>query len=72
MEFLVFKTDIETKEEVNSLQSKLKNFPMIRDWSVDFQDIDHVLRVKASSNFREVDVIHLIEKFGFHCEVLPD
>ncbi|WP_262509407.1 hypothetical protein [Urechidicola croceus] len=41
-------------------------------WTIDQEDIDNVLRIKATDNLNENVVIELIKTKGFYCDVLPD
>lgn len=70
MKLLILKTDIATEDHVKRIKPLFHNNPVIYDWSVDLQDIDYVLRVEASDNLREEDLIFLIQKYGFLCEEL--
>ncbi|MDN5202704.1 hypothetical protein QQ008_15045 [Fulvivirgaceae bacterium BMA10] len=72
MEVFIFKTDISTKKKAKTLKPVFSSHPIITDWSIDTEDIDNVLRVEASENLNENDIITLIKTNGFHCEVLPD
>ena len=72
MQLLIFKTDIASKKKVKAVQPVFNNHPIIADWSVDTEDIDHVLRVKTDGNLNEKDISDLINPLGFYCEVLPD
>lgn len=72
MKILVFKTDIKTKKKLRVIQPVLNRHPVIHDWSIDSKDIDNVLRIEASGNLNENDVINLIRPYGLYCEVLTD
>lgn len=72
MEYLIFKTDIATKRKVKAVKPIFNGHPGIVDWSVDVQDIDHVLRIEPAGDLAEKDVINLIKPHGFYCEALPD
>ena len=72
MELLIFKTDIKTKKKIKEVGSVFKNHPIIMNWSIDTEDIDNVLRIEASGNLSEGEIIHLITTCGFYCEALPD
>ena len=66
----VFKTNIETELDMNSIQFLLDSNPKIVQWSVDLEDIDKVLRIEASKNLREKDIIDMVKSKGFYCEEL--
>ncbi|MEO9475677.1 MAG: hypothetical protein ABJG41_09080 [Cyclobacteriaceae bacterium] len=72
MEFFVFKTDIESEDRVAVIRREVRKYPVITTWSVDTEDCDNVLRVKASHDLQEGDVIRFIKELGFRCESLPD
>ncbi|MBV7267969.1 hypothetical protein [Winogradskyella luteola] len=66
----IFKTNIKTKLELNSIKVLLNSNSSILNWSIDLEDIDKVLRVESQKNLSEKDVINLIKSGGFHCEEL--
>ena len=68
MDILIFKTDIE-KEKSASISSLLNKVNGIRNWSIDHEDIDKVLRVEADK-ISENDIIDVVSTAGFHCEEL--
>jgi len=67
---LVFKTDIRVAD-VEKLHAILGTLPGVRQWNVDCQDIDHVLRVE-SDDVTPVEIIRHLKDAGFFCEELPD
>ncbi len=71
MEFMIFKTNI-NPAEVELVRSSFNSTPAISEWTIDVDDIDRVLRVRATGNFGESDVMNLVSACGFHCEQLPD
>ncbi len=71
MDFMIFKTNI-NPTEVDVVRTSLDRIPFIREWTIDVNDVDRVLRVKTSGNFDEEDVMKLLNTCGFHCEELPD
>lgn len=71
MNYLVFKTDIRSQQQVMAIRAMMVN-QKISHWNVDLDDCDHVLRVKNSNRIQEKDVIRLINNCGFYCEVLND
>ncbi len=68
----LFRTDIKTKKSVKSIRTIFNHHPGIRNWSVDTEDIDNVLRVEALTGFSETDVHKLVQLLGFYCNTLPD
>lgn len=69
---LIFRTDIKTKKKVKAVQSLFNKNANILDWSVDLEDIDNVLWIKATEQLVESDVINLIKPEGFYCDALAD
>ncbi|WP_024771443.1 hypothetical protein [Aquimarina macrocephali] len=72
MELLIFRTDIKSKKKVKSLKPVLNNHSDIIKWSIDLEDIDNVLRIEATTNLSEVDVIDLVQIQGFFIKTLSD
>jgi len=72
MNILVFKTDIRSPQKVRLVGPVFRGHPSIIDWSVDIEDIDHVLRIVTLGTIRESDIIRLVKKCGFRCEILDD
>lgn len=72
MEVFVFRTDLKTRKKVKTIKPVFNNHPVISRWSVDTDDIDNVLRIEASGDLSEAEVINMVRLKGFYCEVLPD
>ncbi|WP_298421877.1 hypothetical protein [uncultured Kordia sp.] len=72
MEILIFQTDIASEEEVMHLKTVFNNHSDIINWSVDFEDIDNVLRIEANSNLTENTVIKLVKKQKFNIKTMLD
>ena len=72
MEVLVFRTDIKSKKKVKYISPILSNNKAVLDWSIDLEDIDNVLRIEATPNLKEKDVIGLVKMNGFYIEALED
>lgn len=66
----VFRTNIETKADVNFLKKTFSSDPKIKQWSIDLEDIDNVLRIEASRNLNKQDIIEKVTSQGFYCEEL--
>lgn len=71
-QLLIFRTSIATMQQVRVVKKIFKNQAAILDWWVDIEDIDNVLRIEATENLEENDIINLLACQGFYCEVLPD
>jgi len=69
-EVLVFRTDIVGKSDSENLKQILKD-SRIRNWNIDQQDIDHVLRIE-SNEMSPAEVIEMVTKLGYMCEELPE
>ena len=72
MELLIFQTDIKSKKKVKSLKPVLNHHRDIINWSIDLEDIDNVLRIEATSNLLEEEVIDLLKVNGFYIKALSD
>ncbi len=66
---LVFKTNIQRRQDVRKLKETLDHQNGILDWNVDTTDIDCVLRV-ITDDLGPGDILPLIAGCGFHCEEL--
>ncbi|HEY5826318.1 MAG TPA: hypothetical protein VIT44_18240 [Cyclobacteriaceae bacterium] len=71
IDILIFKTNIETEHDLNKVASLLNTENRIRKWSVDRQDIDHVLRIE-SEGADQTQIKEKIAYAGFLCEDLID
>lgn len=72
MQLLLFKTNITSQRKIKTVKPLFKNIPAVIDWNIDTEDIDNVLRIEASEQLSEKEVIQLIQTQGFFCEVLED
>ena len=70
MHLLIYKTNI-AETDVSDVANVLKRHDYITRWTVDCEDVDHVLRIEATVNNPD-EVLHTITKAGYHCEELPD
>jgi hypothetical protein len=66
---LVFKTNIQSPDDVRLVKPLLDEHPHIARWNVDMDDIDCVLRI-VSEHLTEEDVINLITPAGYACSGL--
>lgn len=67
---LIFKTNINTQEKVDSLSLLFDKNPLISSWSVDLLDIDCVLRIEAYDGLTHKHIENVISKNGYKIEVL--
>ena len=58
----ILKTNIETKQAVNTLKLLFNTHPGIIKWSLDLEDIDTVLRVESSKNISKEKLIESIQR----------
>lgn len=70
MNVLVYKTNVHTRHQLNYIQSVLKRFKDIKQWSIDMQDIDKVLRIVISNGVSEVEILNAVKSIGINCEEL--
>jgi hypothetical protein len=67
---LVFRTNVNGWNEINRIRPVLNGHSLIRQWSVDTEDIDKVLRVVCSSQVNESTVIELLTNANLQCNEL--
>ncbi|WP_276374487.1 hypothetical protein [Chryseolinea sp. H1M3-3] len=70
-EVLVFKTNISTERQLESVSTILSSVQNIIQWNVDRKDIDNVLRITCEQ-LSPNTIIEALRKAGFECEELPD
>ena len=71
LQILVFKTTIRTLEDKQKLTPLLDHWEQISRWTVDCEDCDCVLRIEADG-VSEQEIMELVRRAGFECEVLID
>ncbi|MEM6526277.1 MAG: hypothetical protein AAF693_20955 [Bacteroidota bacterium] len=71
-EVLVFKTNLDTKREVEAVRCTLDQYSSIMEWSIDIEDVDNVLRVVTLGDVLEEEIIQILAIHGFYCEELLD
>jgi len=72
MQVLIFKTNIDNQGRLRHISPLFANHPQVRDWSVDLEDCDHVLRIVAKPTLNEGSIIYLINTCGYQCELLTN
>lgn len=70
-EIQVFKTNIQTPGDLETVSAVLGNDSRIQQWNVDCTDVDKVLRVQSDVLAAE-EIMHIVIQVGFWCEELPD
>ena len=69
---LILRTDIKTKKKVKIIKPIFNHHASIKNWWVDTEDIDNVLRIESLNGIDENDVINLLKVCGFYGEPLKD
>lgn len=69
-EILIFKTDISTDKAVEVAGKILNCHFFVKEWSVDTEDVDNVLRVVTAGHLSESNIIKMLRINGFSGEVL--
>ena len=67
---LVFKTNLNSHQDVVNIESGLNNIREITTWSVDTHDIDKVLRIETTSDNISTMIISILNETGYQCEEL--
>jgi hypothetical protein len=68
-EVLVFRTSVNSHDQVDALRPLLELTVAGGEWNFDLEDCDHVLRVDAEGMLRE-RIMALLTGLGFSCEEL--
>lgn len=66
---LVFATNIKTENDKQKITNTLNKHSEIKQWNVDQEDIDCVLRI-VTNTLSEEHIIHLIKQHDFDCAAL--
>ncbi len=72
MNLLIFETNVTSRKRLRALKPVLGKLSEVLDWTVDIEDIDHVLRIEATPNLTEADVIKVVRRHGFYIDIMPD
>ena len=68
---LIFKTNVAEESDERLIAPILESDKRVRQWNIDRDDVDHVLRVESDS-LETGDVVHMIASAGYFCEELTD
>ncbi len=71
MEVFVFRTDINTDENIKDIAGQLNSMRGVHKWSVDLDDHEKILRV-VSGGATADEVAGAVKKKNYFCEELPD
>lgn len=71
LDILIFRTNIRFNKDLRQVSILFATNPAIRQWSVDREDRDKVLRIE-SRGLQAVAVIQLLTGAGFLCEELSE
>lgn len=68
-QLFIFKSNIHSSDELNTVQSLLNLHPQVKAWNVDREDIDKVLRIECEQ-LEQHQLINLLSQYGIQCEEL--
>lgn len=68
---MVFKTNIETEQDLNDIATILNREASVLKWNVDREDIDRILRIESLKGDLAV-IQQKVAHAGFLCEELTD
>ena len=71
MDILIFVTNVADTKAVSKLKPLLTAMPAIKNWNIDLDDCDRVLRIVAK-NLSPRKVESTLQTAGFHCYELAD
>lgn len=66
---LVFATNIKTENDKQTISKILNENPEIKQWSLDQEDVDCVLRIETDTSSEE-QIIDLLGDLNFECSAL--
>ena len=69
MDILIFETNINTTEDLIKVRQLLTAESRIKNWSVDMDDIDKILRIE-SINISSDSIENLLSEADFQCRSL--
>ncbi|WP_421894831.1 hypothetical protein [Marinoscillum sp.] len=72
MNLLILKSNIRTRKKERLVARVLDHHPSIERWTVDREDVDHVLRIEYHSVLTDADIDALLRPFGLYCKGLPE
>ncbi len=69
IEIFIFKTNLTNTSHIKNVRPALNLHPYIKEWNVDLQDCDKILRVVAE-NIPATEVEGIISTAGYWCKEL--
>lgn len=67
----IYKTDIDTPQDVAQLEPILNKCSNIVRWSVDTEDVDKVLRIESTADNAD-ETVRSVTTAGYRCEELDN
>ena len=68
-EYMIFKTNVSRTIDVANLIFNFNQDESIKDWGIDIEDVDKVLRVSSQEkSARDIEI--MMKDLGYHCEEL--
>ncbi|NBW35867.1 MAG: hypothetical protein EBR30_12765 [Cytophagia bacterium] len=64
---LVFKTSVNNRKQVKSIELHLKNLEYVYRWNFALDDRDRILRIVTSENISVSRIVKIINSLGFNC-----
>ena len=71
MNTLIFKTNIESKEDFDKIKNALSNKKQFAECTIDLDDVDKVLRI-LSDKLTVPDVEEEVVEMGFYCKEIEE
>ncbi len=69
-DWMVFKTNIQTPFQVDVLKLLFQEHTDIKEWTIDLEDEDRVLRIKSGTLLKVEELIGLGGLFGFQIQMM--
>ncbi len=67
----VFKTNVETKQQVDSMSDQINELFPLSEWNFDLEDCDRIFRISIKEGNMD-SIISLFKTNGFVCEEISD
>lgn len=71
MEVLVFRTNVHRQEQIKKVGTLLSPVISIKDWNLDLNDRDKILRI-VTTGLPAAFIESLLESSGLYCQELED